>query len=173
MITESNEFYIFDEFDNTLAESFTQWVHSKSRLAPTNLTVFIQSPGGCVDSLMSMLNAMKSSTHAFTTIATGSIASAAFMFFISGDMRIVYDYTLCMSHQYSWAAFGKHHELEAKSKAFELTQKLFLHHYKKNSKLTKAKVKKLLLPAHDVYLTPAEMLEYGLADEILGDFRYE
>jgi ATP-dependent protease ClpP protease subunit len=165
--TNNNKFYVFDQFDEDMALDFVSWVHSKEDLAARTLEVYINSPGGILDSCFSMLNVMSASQHKFKITAMGSISSCGLVFFMAGDHRVIYDNCLSMSHQFSWGSSGKHHELEASSTAFKLTGKYMEDHYVKHSKLTRDEVKKTLLKESDVYLTAREMKKYGLADEVI------
>jgi ATP-dependent Clp protease, protease subunit len=66
------------------------------------------------------------------TIGLGQIASAGLLIFASGSkgQRILTPNTSILSHQYSWGAFGKEHELFATVKEFDLTTKRMIAHYK-------------------------------------------
>jgi ATP-dependent Clp protease protease subunit len=80
--------------------------------------------------------------------------------------RILTPNTSILSHQYSWGAFGKEHELFATVKEFDLTTKKMLAHYKKYTSLTEIEIRDILLPPHDVWVSPKDALKYGICDII-------
>jgi ATP-dependent Clp protease protease subunit len=111
---------------------------------------------------------MRGSAIPIRTIGLGQIASAGLMIFIAGDkgMRILTPNTSILSHQYSWGAIGKEHELFATVKEFDLTTKKMIQHYKKCTGLSEAKIREVLLPPQDVWLSPQEAKKLGLCDDV-------
>jgi ATP-dependent Clp protease protease subunit len=102
------------------------------------------------------------------TIGLGQIASAGLMIFLAGEkgQRILTPNTSILSHQYTWGAFGKEHELFATVKEFDLTTKKMVSHYKKCTGLQEKKIREILLPPQDIWLSPAEALELGICDHV-------
>ena len=90
------------------------------------------------------------------------------LIFISGEkgQRILTPNTSILSHQYSWGAFGKEHELFATVKEFDLTTKKMIQHYKKCSGLPDAKIREVLLPPQDIWLSAEEALALGICDHV-------
>jgi len=106
------------------------------------------------------------------TVGLGQIASCGLLLFMSGAKghRVITPSTSIMSHQYSWGQGGKHHELLSTVKEFELTGKRMIELYRHCTGLDEKTIRKLLLPASDVWLTPEEAVNYGIADEIKETF---
>ena len=75
-----------------------------------------------------------------------------------------------MSHQYSWGSGGKEHELFAKIKQFEISTEKMMDHYKKCTGKDKKYIRKHLLPESDMWLTPEEAIEHGIADKIIETY---
>ena len=90
------------------------------------------------------------------------------MIFISGTKgyRILTPNTSILSHQYSWGAFGKEHELFAQVKEFDLTTKKMIAHYKKCTGLPEVKIRQILLPPQDVWLGALEAKKLGICDDV-------
>ena len=90
------------------------------------------------------------------------------MIFIAGakGKRILTPNTSILSHQYTWGAFGKEHELFATVKEFDLTTKKMNAHYKKCTGLSESKIKDILLPPQDIWLSPIEAKKLGICDEV-------
>jgi ATP-dependent Clp protease protease subunit len=92
--------------------------------------------------------------------------------FISGEKgkRILTPNTSILSHQYSWGTYGKEHELFAVVKEFDLTTQRMIAHYRKCTGLTEEKIRKYLLPPHDVWLSAKEAKKLGLCDSIKSTY---
>ena len=90
------------------------------------------------------------------------------MIFIAGTKgsRILTPNTSILSHQYSWGAFGKEHELFATVKEFDLTTRKMITHYKKCTGLNEKKIRDVLLPPQDIWLSAHEAKELGICDNV-------
>lgn len=135
---------------------------------PDMLNLVICSPGGDLNAAFALVDTMRGSAIPIRTIGLGQIASAGLLIFISGAKgnRILTPNTSILSHQYSWGAFGKEHELFAQIKEFDLTTKRMIAHYKKCTGLTDAKIREVLLPPQDVWLSAIEAKKLGLCDDV-------
>jgi ATP-dependent Clp protease protease subunit len=135
---------------------------------PDMLNLIVCSPGGDLNAAFALVDTMRGSAIPIRTIGLGQIASAGLMVFISGDKghRILTPNTSILSHQYSWGAFGKEHELFAQIKEFDLTTKRMIAHYKKCTGLTDKDIREYLLPPQDIWLSAQESKKLGLCDEV-------
>lgn len=133
-----------------------------------HLTLIICSPGGDVNACLALIDTMNGSTIPVHTVGVGQIASCGLLMFMSGakGQRVLTPNTSILSHQYSWGAFGKEHELYGRVQEYELTSKRLLELYKKCTGLSKDKIRKHLLTPTDVWLDAKQALELGLCDEI-------
>jgi ATP-dependent Clp protease protease subunit len=111
---------------------------------------------------------MKSSSIPVKTVGLGMIASCGILTFMAGHKgsRILTPNTSILSHQYSWGSRGKEHELYAVMREFELSTERMLAHYKKCTGMNEKKIREVLLPPQDVWLSAEEAVKYGIADEI-------
>ena len=135
---------------------------------PELLNLIICSPGGDLNAAFAVIDVMRGSAIPVRTIGLGQIASAGLMIFIAGTKghRLLTPNTSILSHQYSWGAFGKEHELFATVKEFDLTTKKMIEHYKKCSGLPEKKIREVLLPPQDMWLSPHEAKKLGLCDDV-------
>ena len=62
---------------------------------------------------------------------------------------------------------GSFPNLENEMRETKLLQSMYFDFLCENTKLTKKKIKKLLNPNVDVYLSAKEAIKYGIADEIM------
>lgn len=171
---DSNTVYpvhlLFDEVNQEAAKEVCTWIINANfaKEPPTILNLIINSPGGDLNSAYAIIDLMQSSQIPIRTIGLGQIQSAGIMIFMAGTKgeRVLTPNTSIMSHQYSWGVEGKHNELVAIRKEFDLTYERMMNHYKTHTSLSEAKIKKYLLPSEDVYLTAKEALKLGICDKV-------
>lgn len=70
------------------------------------LEITLNSPGGDLNTTIDILSIIKN-FKTIITIGKGEIASAAFMIWSQGDIRVVTDFALFMAHRESYGMFGK------------------------------------------------------------------
>ena len=169
---ESGIIYFSDHFDSTTTKPVINTIIEKNLLPqnerPKEITLVINSPGGEVHSAFALIDTMKGSAIPVKTIGLGMIASCGLLTFMSGTKgrRFLTPNTSILSHQYSWGSAGKEHELFARVREFELSTGRMIEHYKKCTGLSEKKIREILLPAEDVWLSAKEAVKYGLADKI-------
>lgn len=163
-------FLLMEEVTLQSAKTVVEWIFecNFAEERPELLNLIITSPGGDLNAAFAVIDTMRGSAIPIRTIGLGQIASAGLMIFIAGskDHRILTPNTSILSHQYSWGAIGKEHELFATVKEFDLTTKKMISHYKKCTGLNEKKIRETLLPPQDVWLTPQEAKELGICDAI-------
>jgi len=159
-----------EEVNLTSCKQAIEWILDAnfSEERPSMLNLLINSPGGDLNAAFALVDVMRGSAVPIRTIGLGQIASAGLLIFISGDkgQRLLTPNTSILSHQYSWGAFGKEHELFAQIKEFDLTTKRMIAHYKKCTGLTEDKIRDVLLPPQDVWLSALEAKKLGLCDDV-------
>ena len=149
-----------------IAENFNQEKKKKE------LTLGVCSPGGDLNACFALVDVMKGSQIPIRTIGMGMIASCGLLMYISGEKgrRILTPNTSILSNQYSWATYGKEHELFAQVKEYDLTTERIINHYKKCTGLTEKDIREYLLPPHDVWLSAKEAKKLGLCDLIKSTY---
>lgn len=171
-LSDHNYFMLFSEFNSDTAADAIEFIIARNlmrRDRPKFIKMIINSPGGEVPSAFSIIDTMKGSKIPIYTYGLGEIASCGLMTFIAGEKgkRYITRNTAILSHQYSWGAWGKDHELMARVKEFNNTQVRIVEHYKRCTGLDEKDIRKYLLPPEDVWLTAKEAVKYGIADEIV------
>jgi ATP-dependent Clp protease protease subunit len=167
----SHGFYLLmEEVSLASAKPVVEWILESNfaEAKPELLNLIICSPGGDLNAAFAVIDTMRGSTIPIRTIGLGQIASAGLLIFASGTkgQRILTPNTSILSHQYSWGAFGKEHELFATVKEFDLTTKRMIAHYKKCTGLTEMKIRETLLPPQDIWLSAEESKKLGLCDMV-------
>lgn len=166
-----HSFYLLMEDVNlTSCRGVIEWILEANfaEERPEQLNLIVCSPGGDLNAAFALIDVMKGSAIPVRTIGLGQIASAGLLIFISGEkgQRVLTPNTSILSHQYSWGAFGKEHELFATVKEFDLTTKKMIAHYKKCTGMADKKIRDVLLPPQDVWLSPTEAKKMGLCDDV-------
>lgn len=163
-------FLLMEEINLTSCKTAVEWILECNfqEERPEMLNLLICSPGGDLNAAFALIDTMRGSAIPIRTLGLGQIASAGLLIFISGAKgeRVLTPNTSILSHQYSWGAFGKEHELFATVKEYDLTTKKMLAHYKKCTGLAEAKIREILLPPQDVWLSAQEAKKLGICDDV-------
>ena len=167
----AHSFYLFmDEVSLATTKPLVEWIFEANfaEERPDMLNLLICSPGGDLNAAFAVIDTMRGSAVPIRTVGLGQIASAGLMMFIAGENgnRILTPNTSILSHQYSWGAFGKEHELFATVKEFDLTTKKMISHYKKCTGLNEKKIREVLLPPQDIWLGALEAKQLGICDHV-------
>ena len=176
MMWDAGVHYFAEAFTYETTKPIVNWIIEKNLLPdserPKELTLIINSPGGSVHAAFGLIDTMKGSAIPVRTVGLGMIASCGVLAFMAGEKgkRVLTRNTSILSHQYSWGSGGKEHELFARVKEFELSSERMLEHYKKCTGLTEKKIREILLPAQDVWLTAEEAVKHGIADHIVDTY---
>ena len=164
--------YLGSEIDESSISEVIRWiVYENLKPEPQKtLTLMINSTGGDLSQAFALIDVMKNSKHPIRTIGVGSVISAAFLIFASGTRgeRFIARNTSIMCHQYSCSAEGKHHDLKAYNKEMESTNKRMAIILKEATDLDLKTIRAKLLPPTDVWMTPNDLIEFGIADNYLN-----
>lgn len=163
--------FLYGDIDVDSVRKVIQWItyENTSSISEKTLTLYINSAGGDLYEAFGLIDTMKASKYTIRTIGIGKIMSAAFLIFISGTEghRIIGENTGIMCHQYYDNFDGKHHDLKASMKEGEYCNERMMEIIKKNSSLDSKTIGAKLLNSSDVFLKSQEMLNLGLADQII------
>ena len=176
MMWESGYYYMAESFTAETTKPIIIWIIENNLMTDRDrkkeLTLIINSPGGEVHSAFALIDTMKGSAVPIRTIGIGMIASCGILTFMAGKKgrRILTPNTSILSHQYSWGSAGKEHELFARVREFELSTERMLTHYKKCTGMSEKKIREILLPPEDVWLSSKEAVKYGIADKIVSTY---
>jgi ATP-dependent Clp protease protease subunit len=167
-----NGMYVFmGAVDHESVKPIIEWILHENFVVKKKrkeLLLMICSEGGDMSAAFALIDVMRSSNTFIKTVGLGQIASAGLLIFLAGSpgRRVLTPNTSIMSHQYHWGSDGKHHELLATMKEFDLTQKRMVAHYVECTGLSEEEIKRTLLPPHDVYLSAEEAMKLGICDSI-------
>ena len=171
-LQEAGVHFLVGEIDENNINDCVQWL-AYENIDPRPdrvLTLYINSQGGDLYEAFGLIDMMKNSQVPIRTIGYGSVMSAAFLIVASGTPGERYITKNCgiMCHQMSATEeMGKYHDIKATRRETDRLNKAMYDTLKEITGLDGRIIKTRLLPAHDVYMTAAEMIDFGAADHIL------
>lgn len=132
------------------------------------ITLVINSPGGYVTDGFALIDIIFGSRIPIRTVGLGMIASMGLQIFLAGEKgsRTLTPNCMILSHQYAGGTWGKEHELVAAQVEQDILSEIVLRHYKRTTGLSAAKIRELLLPPQDVWLTAKEAKKHGICDVV-------
>lgn len=170
-LLENSTFFLNGEIDEDLVGSCIRWILYENFNFKDNkiLTIYINSTGGDLYCAFALIDVMHHSQIPIRTIGIGSVMSAAFLVFAAGAKgeRWTGKNTSFMSHQYHDTLTGKHHDLKATMRDGEICNQKMVDILREATGLPPSKIRSKLLPASDVYLTAEEVIDLGVADQLL------
>ena len=131
------------------------------------ILVMIDSPGGSVEVLNSIIGAIKISKTPIYTCCYCSAYSAAADLLACGHKRFSLPHTCIMFHAGSCTYSGSQNDVEKAKKFFDGVGKRITDEVNSRTKFDSKFLKKL--KTDDMYMTEEEALNYGVIDEIITD----
>lgn len=159
-----------NKFNEESAKEFAQKISEAHNTGQKVIPVIIDSYGGEVYSLMSMISSIKSSTIPIATIVEGKAMSCGVILFSCGTKgyRYITEDATLMIHDVSSGEWGKNAEIQAGAKEVNrLNEKIYQilsENSKKSEKWFNKKINKK--GRADWYIEAQEAIDLGLADKI-------
>lgn len=136
-------------------------------------TIFlvVDSLGGSVSAILKFVDFLaltkkKYPFVSFTSIVTGTCASAGSILTVSADKRLMTRNAIMMCHELSSGTSSKYTEFKSYTKHLTDLHECLVNIYLKKSKMNREQVEDLL--KNETWLTSSETLALGLVDEIIG-----
>lgn len=173
-LLENSVFFLTGDIEEENINECIRWIAYENLSQKTDkiLTIYINSQGGDLYQALGLIDMMNNSQIPIRTIGYGSVMSAAFLILASGTKgeRYVAPNTGIMCHQLSASEeVGKYHDIKATRKETDRLNKAMYDVLKATTDLDGRIIKTKLLPAHDVYMSATEMIDFGAADHILSN----
>lgn len=131
------------------------------------IKIFINSDGGSVDAVMNVIDLIKLSKTPVITIGMGKVYSAGGLLLMAGHKRYIFKHTSCLIHDGSSGAVGSIGKLIDNLKFTEKLEALIKEYIISSTKITEQ-----MFDANyrrDWFMFSDEMIELGVADEIIDD----
>ncbi len=158
-----------NKFTEDSARAFVKQLHYQSRQDPrAPIIVYIDSVGGEVYALFTMIGAMEQVPNQIVTCAIGKAMSAGATLLACGDVRFASEHAAIMIHEISAGSAGHIDDINVQHTNFvKLNDKLMKLLVKKlKVKGGLAALKKLFTGSRDLYLDAAEAKALGCVDHI-------
>jgi ATP-dependent Clp protease protease subunit len=156
--------YIFGAIDSRMAREVCQFIQETNKSIGM-VTVYINSSGGNVADMLSIMASFKQSTNEIITDITGEAASAAAFIALSGKYVRMYGLGSMMFHTFSFASEGKMEDIDDVTKSAKRTYGRIVKYLLKDRKLT-AKEFYSKVGTRDWWITADEAKKYGFIHEI-------
>jgi len=137
-ITKPKNISVFDDQQRNIAvlriygeiDEPSEYIEELSKLNNLShqydvIEITLNSPGGSLNTAVDLASIINNFQHV-VTIGKGEVASAAFMIWTMGDIKVVTDYSMYMAHRESYGMYGKTSEHKAAANVFgEVYEELF------------------------------------------------
>ena len=157
-----------NKFDEDSASEFAQKMAMAHNTGQPVIPIVIDSYGGQVYSLMSMITAIKNSELPVVTIVEGKAMSCGVILFSCGDegMRFISEEATLMIHDVSSGAWGKNEEIQASAKETKRLNKKIYEILSDNCKKPRDYFWKEVQRRGraDWFVTPKKAKKMGIAD---------
>lgn len=133
------------------------------------ITVYVNSPGGEIDSGLALYDVMRGISCPVRMVCTGMAASMASVLFVAGDVRDMLPHSRLMLHDPLISRIGGSAlELNAVAEDLMRIRQAMAEIYSSHSNQSVEEV--LAITAKDTYFTPQKAIECGFADKIITAF---
>lgn len=159
--------FIGTEIDSTLANIINAQLLFLDSIDHTEITIYINSPGGSVYDGLAIYDTMNMITSPVTTVCIGLAASMSSILLASGHKRLALPHSRIMIHQPLGGVNGQASDIvitanEISKLKQELNQIL--------ATKTKKPVEQIIKDTdRDFYMTAQEALNYGMIDQIINN----
>lgn len=136
-----------------------------------DIQFYLSTYGGNADDMFALFDMMKQiqQTTDISTIGVGKVMSAGVLLLAGGTpgKRKVGRNCRIMLHSVVAGNHGSLHNLVNEMEAIQDLQQMYINRLVEETKMTKSQLKKMLERKVNIYLSPEQAVEYGIADEII------
>ncbi len=160
------QIFLFSPVTSSTAEMLIKQLLDLDRENNDEITIFINSPGGSVTALFSIVDVMNVVKSKIRTVVIGQAASAAAVIAAVGDIRLITENSEFMLHEVFSFTMGTMSQLEEDVKRVDKMQTRLMNIL---SKATGKSVDKLesLTKKTNKFFDAKEAVRFGLADKVI------
>ena len=165
----SNEDIIVNDFTEQSAKQFRKQVFSKAAQEPgAPIVVYIDSYGGLLDSLNSMLETIEQVSSPIVTVCLGKAMSCGAVLLAAGDHRFCGRSSRVMIHQSTGGDYGPVEHLQKNVDECKRMNDLFMAFLAKRCGKSLNHLKQIIKDndSRDLYLDAKDSLKFGIVDAI-------
>lgn len=169
-LLQSREIFLTGGVDaNTTNELIKQLMYLEREDDESEITLYINSPGGEVTSGLAVYDYMTLMKAPIRTVSIGTAASMGALLFLAGDKRQMLPHTRIMIHDPSYSnadmSGKKPHEIQHELDKLNETRQIIAQIISEKTGKTLEEVYEVT--ANDTYYNAEEALKFGLATEII------
>lgn len=131
------------------------------------IKIYIQSYGGCVDDMWTLVDIMLSSKTPIHTYCTGYAMSAGLFIFVAGHKRFATKHSKFMYHQMSYGMEGTQQEFEEIADYKKYVQSILELYIVERTKIKQSQLKENRVKKQDWFIFAQEALELGIVTDII------
>lgn len=135
------------------------------------IKLFINSYGGNVDDMWSLIDIIENSKTPIHTYCMGYAMSAAFCIFLAGHKRFCTEHTTFMYHQIQAGTYGKYQDIVERKDELSFTNKQLEKYVLSHTKLLDRTIKEAREKKLDIYIHSDKAIELGIVDEVINSER--
>ena len=134
------------------------------------IKIYINSNGGYVQDMWSLVDIMLNSKTPIYTYSTGYAHSCGFLIFIAGTKRFITKHTKMCCHQFSGGAIGMYQDIKEKVEDLDRMWRDFEDYICTQTKITKARLQEVREKKLDWYIYSEESIGLGVATDFVDKF---
>jgi len=158
--------YLFNEINEETAFNTVKHIVGLSQLSDNPIALYINSPGGCVDSGFAIIDAIKGVKCPVMTIITGIACSMSGVVSIAGDKRYMTENSVWMAHDVAGGIWGDYtSKVIARADYLKESQSKLFKFIQNHTKLNPKDINKAI--HEELWLHPKDCLNKGIVDEIV------
>lgn len=171
LLSDSREIFLTDDVNaDSCSELITQLMYLDRSDPEREITLYINSPGGCVADGLAVYDVMRMLDAPLRTVCMGTCASMGAILFLAGEKREMMEHGRIMVHD---PAFGGNHNIGGK-KPHQIQSELDdLNRCRESlAKIISERTGKTMeevyeVTANDTYFSADEAIEFGLATDMI------
>lgn len=160
------QIYLFTTVDEFSAQMIVSQLLDYDRQSNDEITMFINSPGGSVTQLFSIIDAMDLIKSPIRTVVIGQAASCAAVIAAYGDTRLITEKSEFMLHEVWQYMVGSYSDFDESFKRMDDKQNKLLSILSSSTGKTVDQLK-AIIKKNDVYYTADQAVAFGLADRVI------
>lgn len=165
---DTRKIYITDEIEGYSCQEIVKNFHYLESLdSKKPIYIYVNSPGGSVDQMFFVYDAIKNLKCPAITIGTGGIYSAAGLILVSGDLRLATNNAFFMAHQMQNLIVGSDNEIEAQVAIGRKMRDRFWNIMGKHTNIDERSWKTRAQNKGEIWYTAEEMLQNKIVDSLL------
>ena len=131
---------------------------------------YINSNGGNVDDMWSLVTIMLKSKTPIYTYCTSYAHSCGLLIFLAGSKRFISDFSYMLLHQLSFGKSGKLQHVDEYVDVVKIYNQYMINYITSRCNISKEKVEEVFKCQQDYYMFTDELLELNVATDIIEEF---